>query len=168
MASYANIINGKVFEIITWDPTGRYRSNLVWVLIPAGLVVAQGWLYSNGTFSPPPAPPGPTLALQAVALLADGLTVTSTANGALNATYATDQTSQLDVIAIETSLNAGQGFPPNNATTFAYPDRAGNQHTFTQSDFTNLAAAIRNFVYACKAVIGGTSTTLPPATATIP
>jgi len=72
----------------------------------------------------------------------------------------------MDVIAIETSLNAGKGFP-GGAHTFGYPDVTGALHSFSEANFTDFAAAVRDFVYALKAVIVGQTTTLSAATATI-
>ena len=108
----------------------------------------------------------PTLAQQAGAILMGGLELTSTGTPALNGTYACDTLTQMDIIAIETSLNAGQGFP-GGANPFGFPDASGALHEFTSAEFTAFAAAIRNFVYSCKAVISGQSKTLPTATATI-
>ncbi|WP_213761827.1 hypothetical protein [Caballeronia sp. dw_19] len=109
-----------------------------------------------------PVSPGAT----AVTALASGLTIASTATPALNGTYAIDQLSQMDIIAIETSINAGKGFP-GGATVFNYADATGAFHSFTQANFTNFAAAIRDYVYELKSVIAGASTTLPSATSTI-
>jgi hypothetical protein len=72
----------------------------------------------------------------------------------------------MDIIAVETSLNAGKGFPGGSAT-FNYPDATGAMHTFSAVNFTDFAAAVRDFVYACRSVIAGASTTLPAASATI-
>lgn len=102
----------------------------------------------------------------AMLMLATGIAIVSTGTPALNGTYAVDQLSQMDVIAIETSLNAGKGFP-GGATTFGYPDITGARHSFSEANFTDFAAAVRDFVYACKSVIAGQSTTLPTTTATI-
>lgn len=65
-----------------------------------------------------------------------------------------------------TSLNAGKGFP-GGATSFNYPDISGALHSFSEVNFTDFAAAVRDFVYACKAVISGQSATLPAATVSI-
>ncbi|NPT57375.1 hypothetical protein [Paraburkholderia elongata] len=106
------------------------------------------------------------LPMQAQSALATGLKLTSTGTPALNGTFACDPLSQMDIIAIETSLNAGKGFP-GGATTFNYPDASGAMHAFSQSNFTNFAAAVRDYVYALKSVIAGASSTLPSASATI-
>lgn len=104
--------------------------------------------------------PAPTPAINATAALAAGLMVSSTATPTLNGTYAVDPLTQMDIIAIETSLNAGKGFP-GGATTFNYADMSGAMHSFAETDFTNFAAAVRDYVYALKSVIAGASTALP-------
>lgn len=106
------------------------------------------------------------LAEQAKAAMVGGLAIVSTATPALNGTYAVDRLSQMDVIAIETSLSAGKGFP-GGAATFNYPDASGAMHSFSEANFTDFAAAVRDFVYGCNAVIAGSSTTLPASTVTI-
>ncbi|CAE6838007.1 hypothetical protein [Paraburkholderia nemoris] len=115
-------------------------------------------------------PPAPTaaevLVTSAQAALEAGLAIISTATPALNATYACDQLSQMDIIAIETSLNAGKGFPGGSAT-FGYPDSSGVMHVFTQANFTDFAAALRDYVYALKSVIAGVLTTMPGTSTTI-
>jgi hypothetical protein len=108
--------------------------------------------------------PPPTVGADA---LAAGLTITSTGTPALNGTYSCDALSQTDVVAIEASLNAGKGFPGGGGSTFNYPDASGVMHSFSETNFTNFAAAVRDFVYGCKSVIAGTSTTLPASSVTI-
>jgi hypothetical protein len=115
------------------------------------------------SYVPPPAPSAAQMAANAMTM---GLAVTSTSTPAINDTYACDQLSQMDIIAIETSLNAGKGFP-GGAAAFNYPDLAGVMHSFTAANFTDFAAAIRDYVYALKSVIAGASTALPAATSTI-
>lgn len=103
---------------------------------------------------------------QARNALAVGLQIVSTGTSALNGTYAVDAVSQADIIAIETSINAGKGFPGGSAT-FDYPDVAGSMHSFSEANFTNFAAAVRDFVYACRSVIAGQSAAVPNGFATI-
>lgn len=167
MATWAWVKLGKVLDLTNVNPAGRYHTDLQWVEVPVGVMVNVGDSYLSGVFSPRPPLPGPTIAQQAVSLMMGGLHVTSTATPVLNGTYACDPVSQQDITAIETSLNAGKGFPPLGAATLPFPDLAGQFHIFSQADFTNLAAAVRDFVYGCKACIGGASQTLPPNTATI-
>jgi len=176
MPKYAHVIDNIVVEVFT-PPSGFsindcFHSDLTWVQCDTPSGVGYGWsaTQSNGawTFSPPPAPPPLPLPFQAAALLARGLTISSTNTPSLNGTYACDDLSRADIVSLETSLNAGRGFPPYGAETLDYPDIAGTRHTFNATDFTNLAAAMRDFVYACKAVAGGLAGALPPDTATIP
>jgi len=107
------------------------------------------------------------LAAQAAAALAAGLTIISTGTPALNAAYAVDRLSQMDIIAIETSINAGKGFP-NGAAQMDYPDAAGMLHAFTEANFTDFASAVRDFVYGCRSVIAGQSAQVPASSVTIP
>lgn len=130
-----------------------------------------GWTIANGALVAPVPPSAAEVAAQALiqsaqAALAAGLAIVSTGTPALNGTYTVDQLSQSDIIAIETSLNAGKGFP-GGATTFNYPDAAGAFHGFSEANFTNFAAAVRDYVYGLKSVIAGASTTLPATSATI-
>lgn len=106
------------------------------------------------------------LAAQALSALNAGLEIVSSATPAINGTYACDQLSQMDIIAIETSLNAGRGFP-GGAATINYPDVTGTMRAFTEANFTNFATAIRDYVYALRSVIAGASLAMPAATATI-
>ncbi|MFL9907360.1 hypothetical protein [Paraburkholderia sp. RL17-337-BIB-A] len=137
-------------------------------------IATSGYTVVNGALVAPTPPAPPTAAqIAAQALIqsaqtamAAGISIVSTGTPALNGTYACDQLSQMDIIAIETSLNAGKGFP-GGATTFNYPDVTGVMHSFTEADFTNFAAAVRDFVYGCKSVIAGASTTLPSSAVTI-
>lgn len=107
-----------------------------------------------------------TTAQQATQLLAAGLAITSTATPALNGIYAVDQLSQMDIIAIETSLSAGKGFP-GGAGVFNYPDSSGAMHSFSEANFADFAAAIRDYVYALKSAIAGSATSLPNTSTTI-
>lgn len=124
-----------------------------------------GWTVADGELVAPTPPTAEQLAAAALvesayAALNAGLTVSSTETPALNGTYAVDQLSQMDIVAIETSLNAGKGFP-GGMSPFSYPDATGAMHSFSEADFTDFAAAVRDFVYGCRAVIGGTSTAVP-------
>jgi hypothetical protein len=130
-----------------------------------------GWTVVNGALVAPAQPSEAQLAAQALiqsaqSMLSRGLSVASAGTPNLNGTYAVDQLSQMDIIAIETSLNAGKGFP-GGATTFNYPDVTGVMHAFSESNFTDFAAAVRDYVYALKSVIAGASTTLPSMSTTI-
>jgi hypothetical protein len=130
-----------------------------------------GWTVVNDALVAPVPPTAAQLAAQALvqsaqSMLTAGIAIVSTSTPALNGTYACDQLSQMDVIAIETSLNAGKGFP-GGATTFNYPDIAGGMRAFSEANFTDFAAVMRDYVYALKSVIAGSSSGLPAASVTI-
>ncbi|WP_233831769.1 hypothetical protein [Paraburkholderia sp. ZP32-5] len=130
-----------------------------------------GWTIADGELVAPTPPTAEQLASAALihlayAALNAGLAVSSTGTPALNGTYAVDSLSQADVIAIETSLNAGKGFP-GGASTFSYPDANGALHSFNEANFTDFAQTVRDYVYGCRAVIAGQSSVLPPTSVTI-
>lgn len=177
MSAYAYVFAGVVVEIIgsRTDHTGNeipvadcYTPQFVAGLIDITSVSPQpanGWAYNGSTFSAPAVTPVSAIAA-ATEALSSGLTVSSAGAPSLNGIYAVDQLSQMDIIAIETSLNAGKGFP-GGAAMFSYADTAGVAHSFTEANFTDFAAAVRDYVYALKSVIAGASTTLPSTTSTI-
>lgn len=102
--------------------------------------------------------------------IAAGLAVTSTGAASLNASYALDQTSQDELWNIALGLASGLGFP-GGASTFSYPDINSVPHSFTATQFTNFAKAIRDYVFALRtqaaiAQAGGTPV-WPAASVTI-
>jgi hypothetical protein len=134
-------------------------------------LATPGYTVVSGSLVAPPLPTAAQLAVQATTkaawtMLGTGISITSTGTPALNGTYAVDQLSQMDIIAIETSLNAGKGFP-GGTTTFSYPDASGAMHAFSEGNFTDFAAAVRDYVYTLKSVIAGTAINLPISTSTI-
>ena len=67
MNRYARIQDGVVAELFATadDITTLFNPALVWVPWPEGITIAEGWLYENGTFTPPApvsSPPEPSLA----------------------------------------------------------------------------------------------------------
>jgi hypothetical protein len=113
-----------------------------------------------------PAAPAPTPAEIASAALAAGIAIASTSSPALNAIYSVDPGAQANVTAIVTGISAGEGLPGGNST-FDYLDMSGEPHAFTSAQFTTLAAAIRNYVYALD-MYGYGQGSQPAASATIP
>lgn len=166
---YAIVESGVVVNMVMWDgltdwtrPAGSTSE-----LLPTGSPVSIGYAFNGTTFTAPiiVAPPQ-TLAQQAAAAMSAGLQITSTVTPALNGTYAVDQLSQMDIIAIETSLSAGKGLP-GGAASFGYQDVTGAFHSFTPANFKDFAAAVRDYVYALRAFSVGTSSSLPIGSATI-
>lgn len=130
-----------------------------------------GWTIEDGALVAPIPLTAAQLETQALlqsaqSALISGLALVSTGTPALNGTYAVDQLSQMDIIAIETSLSAGKGFP-GGVTTFNYQDITGAMHAFSEANFTDFAAAVRDYVYALRSVIAGASPTLPATIVTI-
>ena len=115
-------------------------------------------------------PPGwpPTLAHQAGALLAGGLTVTSASTPALNGTYACDA-SAISHITAEMLAVVANGTFADGATEVAWADMNGVPHAFpTIASWKPFALAVGQFVAAATKAAIGASTVLPPNTAAIP
>lgn len=96
-----------------------------------------------------------------VALMSSGVVLTSTGTPALNGTYATDVNAQQEITSIMTGIADGLGLP-GGGSTFGYQDTSGIIHQFDATHFSNLAKAIRDFVYNCDAALatiqaGGTA-----------
>lgn len=182
MSTYARIQSGIVAEIIApmFDASGneipivdRFHPEIVATLVNVTSYATEpqpGWVATdsagNWTFTTP-IPVVLSVAQQAAVAFSAGLQVKSAATTSLNGTYGIDSLSQADIIAIETGLNAGKGFP-DGSTTFSYPDSSGVMHSFAESDFSNFAAAVRDYVYALRSAVAGTTTSLPSPIATIP
>lgn len=172
MAVYAHIVDGAVVELFT-PPTGFtiqdcFHADLVWVEITdSSLGIVAGWTYADGVFSPPVVVE-PSLQEQASGMLADGVILSSTGTPALNATYPCDPLTQSHIQAELWSILLGNKFA-DGTDTLVWPDRAGNNHTFTSIDqFKAFAVAVGSFVAALAKVQNGTLTTLPSASVTIP
>ena len=70
---------------------------------------------------------------------------------------------------IATGIAAGFGFPGGGSTyDLTLADRVSFVTFNSESSFLAVAAAVRNFIYACTQVIAGRSDVLPDATVTIP
>ena len=116
-------------------------------------------------YSPPA--PEPTLAQQAAALLATGLTVTSGSDANINGTYPCDPVSQQRMQAEVISIFMSETFADGEAST-SWIDVDGVPHApFSIIQFKSLATAIGAFVAGCTKCITGQSTTLPSSTAEI-
>lgn len=107
-------------------------------------------------------------AAQAVPLaIAAGVTVTSTSTPALNGNYACDaEVAGVNLTGIVSGLSAGLGLP-GGGSTMAYLDMAGQPHMFTAAQITELASAVRNYIYALDLYAAGQGA-LPSPNITIP
>ena len=68
----------------------------------------------------------------------------------LSAEAAVDQLSQMDINAIETSLEILERCSLAALTAFNYSDTSGVMHSFTAGNFTDFAAVVRDDVYDSK------------------
>jgi len=109
----------------------------------------------------------PSLAQQATTLVNSGIIITSVGTSSLNGTYAVDPTSISHFMAEFLSLVATSAFC-DGSQSVAWPDTTGGLHTFTVAQFKPFALAASAFVAGALKCINGSSTTLPPATVTIP
>jgi hypothetical protein len=131
-----------------------------------------GWAVSNGAlvaYTPPP--PVPTLAQQAAALIAGGITITSTGTAALNGVYNVQSGVPFgqEDIATEAQFISTYGEFTNGATTnLQWPLLNGTFVAFpTTAAFLAFAKAAAQFIAAVKLAVGQ-GAALPAATATIP
>ncbi len=119
-------------------------------------------------FTPPTAPPPPTLAQQAQAALYAGVAITSTGTPTLNGTYGCDPGAQANLNAIQTYINTNDKFP-GSAGTYSYVDMNDAPHTFpTTAAFTAFATAIADYVSDLLHVELGVLGALPANAKTIP
>jgi hypothetical protein len=165
MSIYARIDSGIVAELYTppAEFTGTpiadlFHADLQWIDISAISPQPQPrWTYDGTTFAPPPPP---TLQQQAMALLVAPVAVQSTSLPALDAAYPIDQATQMQITGIAAAISAGLGLP-SGGTNFNWPDATGAAHAWPAPQFTALAKAVMNFVYAAAQVAQGHGTTLP-------
>lgn len=164
------IINAGTIDNVIETPEG-------WT-VPAGMDVVRvdtlspvpwiGWGYGGGTFTPPGAP-SRTLAQQGAALIAAGLTITSTGTPALNGVYAVADSVPFgrQDIANEAQFVSTFGEFTNGGTTLAWPLLSGAMVTFpSTAEFMAFAKAVAQFRAAILAAMA-TNGLLPSGTATI-
>ena len=132
MTTYARIRGGIVAELFT-PPTGVaitacFAPSMTWAECYGTPGVAPGWAATEvagaWTFSAPPAPPAPTLAQQAQALLAGSLTIASTSTPALNGSYAIDPATQVHMQAEMLCVTVNGAFA-DATSSLAWPDAGG-------------------------------------------
>lgn len=104
------------------------------------------WVAAGHT-ADPAAAPGPDEQLST--RLNAGIAITSAGTPSLNATYAMDANTQIQITGILALLGVGQGLP-NDAPTIPWPDVNGAPHSFTAVAFQDFAAAVSNYVFALR------------------
>ena len=114
------------------------------------------------------AAPTPSLAQQALALMSAGLTITSTGTPSISAVYPVTPAAQVKYASLQ-SVVAATGAFPGGATTQPILDAAGNFHSVTPAQFTEIALAVAAFATPLQLILDGhTGTALPSASVTIP
>lgn len=107
----------------------------------------------------------------ALAAIAAGIVITSTATPALNGTYPIDPATQVKLNSAVTYIMLNNAFPPALAASMPWYDASGTPHIFTAiSDFKHFATAFADFVahvdiYASS---GGATGSIPSNAITIP
>lgn len=159
--------------ILQWQDTAAfgYPAN------PAGTAVlavtpsewaaqTSAWYVLAGVLTAGAAPaPALTLAQQAQAAMAAGLTVTLSGTLTLAATvFPTDPTTQTKIDGVMTTVNTTGAFA-GGATTFPMRDAANVWHPFTVAQYKAVALAIDEFATTLDLIIDGNpSVTALPAT----
>ena len=127
------------------------------------------WAVNNSalvTYTPPTPPP--TLAQQAAALIAGGITITSTGTPGLDGVYACDATAQSNLQAVQTYILTNGKFPGSSGT-YPWLDTTGAAHVFPSvTEFEAFASRVADFVADCTLIMLTNSGTLPVASANIP
>jgi hypothetical protein len=179
MSNYALIQNGVVVELFT-PPTGAtldqcFTPQMVaqFVDVTAASPAPQvGWTATETggawSFAAPSAPPPPTLAQQAELALGEGVTITSTANPALNGVYAVNGAAQANLTATMLYATVNGKFPGSSSTQ-SWAQMNGDVVTFqTVAEFTAFATVLANYVADLMEIAMTNTGTLPAPTATIP
>lgn len=168
MATYAHIVNGKVWELI--EPPGNLDQHFTPAFAASLVDVSnrypqpqQGWTATQTgagwQFAPPPIPVL-TLAQQAQAVLMNGIKVVSGTNPTLNGTYPLDPESRSDLQAEVISMLMSRVFT-NGQTSLPVTDSSGTPHTFSKIEFQAFVTAIGGAVTTLKAIIAANAGTLP-------
>jgi hypothetical protein len=171
---WALIVNGTVAEVTSINPAGRFAPDMVWAAVPSGAMVMQGYsaTETNGVwaFAEPSAPAAPTLAQQAAALIANGLTITSAGTPALGGVYTMQSGvpfGQEDIATEAQFISTYGEFTNGTTTNLEWPLLSGASVAFpTTAEFLAFAKAAGQFVAAVKLAVaqGGA---LPAATVQI-
>ena len=103
----------------------------------------------------------------AAALIAGGLTVTSTSTASLNGTYQCDDLAR-GAMGMQNMEIAQNNDFVGGTQTLNWPDTSGAMHAFTPAQFVPFVIAIDAFYSACLTYAAGASAGPPASTATIP
>ena len=173
MPQIKNVSSGVVYTVSAtpvWSPKNGPKG--LWVCGDQNFMDLTGKNYVVVATQDPSAPTVTlTLAQQAEALLATGLTLVSASipfpaatTTTPGVTFPTDTSSIIKYDSIQTRLTTSGVFP-GGSTTFKIKDTLGNWYTVTAQEYTKIVSAISDFVAACYLVIDGyVGATLPQTT----
>ncbi len=103
----------------------------------------------------------PSVAQQAASCLQNGtIHLACSSDPALDGTYAATLAVQSQIAAIAAGIGVGLGLP-QGATTIPWQDTAGTDHAFTQPQFLEFGAVVRDYAFALIRCTQGALTTLP-------
>jgi len=176
MSTYAIVNNGTVEGPLFTPPSGVSIAQAFpgMTAVDVTSISPQpqaGWTATeaNGvwTFAAPVAPT-PTNAQAAAALIAQGVTITSTSTPTLNGVYACDPSAQANIDSTMISILANGVFV-NGGTTLAWLDLSGSPHVFPSvTEFKGFATAIGEIVAQVDEYAGGVLSSPPSMSVTIP
>jgi hypothetical protein len=152
--TFALIADGRIAELA--EATFEVHDTLAWVDISSFTPAPQpnwtatnidgAWTFADPT-PPPSTDPADLSAGELATRIAAGITLTSTGNPGLNATYALDAVSTAQIYQI--GLFASQfGVFPSGGTTQPYPDATGAPHSFSIDQFVAFLRAVAPLVSA--------------------
>ncbi|HQT65348.1 MAG TPA: hypothetical protein PLO16_12630 [Acidocella sp.] len=118
----------------------------------------------NGQIVAATSAPAAPLSQQAAALIAAGLTITSTSTPAINGTYACNAAAQANFSEIETYILANNALPQ---TPLPWPVAGGLVAIPSTALFKEIATVVANFVEVCDEVVTANAGTLPAASVAI-
>lgn len=169
----ARVVNGRVVELNSNAglPMSSMFPTLGWMDVStvtvAGQPVAVGDAEASGAFSAPPAPSGPTPEQAYAALVAGGLTITSTGTPALNGVYPIDPDSQASIGVEAQFITTFSEFTNGTTTGLQWQLLNGSWVTFpTTASFLAFAKAAGQTVAAAK-LAAATSAAMPSTSVTI-
>ena len=175
MFAYVPTVIGAVVSVVSSIPSPLPTGQTASMYASCGSMVIAGWNFDGNAFTPPPAvipaPPAPTTAqiaaAAAMAVLNNGIAITSTSTPALNATYGATASSIANIDAVVEYINTNGTFP-EGSSTMPWEDSTGAVHTFPSTAiFKSFATKIADYVAIIEeyANSGGTVGSLPTSNA---
>lgn len=166
---YAKTMYARYVAAGSWPPDPVDITDEVWGQYAGASPPPGQMLGSNSAGQPAwvdlPPPPPPTQAQLAMAMLATGFAVVSTASPELSATYPCDQNTTTTDANLLGALTAGLELPNNVAIR---PDVQGVAHAFPPADYKNYCQAKLTFMQTLSTIIANNQGALPVQPTVIP